>query len=123
MNNVQNNKPPNDTPIIAEANQIVTNHLIKSFLDEVAYYLDVSEFGDQHLIIHDKQLACVLDASHDHSEESIIKKFCELFTNKSDILVDVVCVDEDVEVPYLKLTLQSGLIYYMQDFSLNYFKI
>lgn len=114
----------NKQGIVHEANLIVTNHLVNSFLSEVEYYLIISEYGNQHLVIHEKKLACVLDASSDRTEEGLIKKFCELFTNKSDILVDVTCVDEDeVEVPYLKMTLQSGLIYYIQDFSSNYFKI
>lgn len=109
--------------VINEANQIVTNHLVKSFLFEVAHYLDISQIGDQHIVIHKNRLLCMLDASYDHSEEALIEKFCYLFTDKRDILIDVVCVDENVEVPYLKLTLQSGEIYYIQDFSMNYFKI
>lgn len=121
VNYMQNNQ--SNTSIIAEANKIVTNHLLKSMLSEVEYYLDISEIGDQHIVIYKNKLICILDASFDHAEESLIEKFCYLFTDKTDILVDVKCVDENVEVPYLKLTLQSGEIYYIQDFSMNYFKI
>lgn len=117
---MQNNQ---GTSIIAQANEIVPNHLAKTFLDEVDYYLIVCGIGDQFAVAHNKQLICVLDSTYDNTSESLIEKFCYLFTNKTDILVDVSCVDEDVEVPYLKLTLQSGKLYYMQDFSLNYFKI
>lgn len=117
---MQNNQ---GTSIIAQANEIVTNHLAKTFLDEVDHYQTISDVGEQHIVIHEKQLACVIDSTYDNTSESLIEKFCYLFTNKTDILVDVTCIDEDVEVPYLKLTLQSGKLYYMQDFSLNYFKI
>lgn len=118
---MQNRKP--NTSIITEANLIVTNHLAKSFLSEVEHYLLISEYGNQHLVGNKKKLICILDASTDRTEEGLIRKFCELFSNKSDILVDVTCVDEDVDIPYLKMTLQSGLIYYIQDFSSSYFKI
>lgn len=117
---MQNNQ---GTSIIEQANEIVTNHLAKTFLDEVDHYQTISDVGEQHIVIHEKQLACVIDSSYDNTSESLIEKFCYLFTNKTDILTDITCVDENVEVPYLKLTLQSGKLYYMQDFSLNYFKI
>ena len=118
---MQNNQ--SNTSIITEANKIVTNHLINSMLSEVEYYIDISEIGNQHVVFCKKRIICVLDASYDSTAEGLIEKFCYLFTDKTDILVDVKCVDEGVEVPYLKLILQSGEIYYMQDFSLNYFKI
>ncbi|WP_144509873.1 hypothetical protein [Bacillus sp. FJAT-22090] len=116
------NKPPNNS-IITEANRIVTNHLANTFLDEVDYYMDISEIGDQHIVFQKKRVICVFDSSFDRTSESLIEKFCYLFSSKTDILIDVKCVDENVIAPLLKLTLQSGEIYYIQDFSLNYFKI
>lgn len=118
---MQNNK--SNTSIITEANKIVTDHLLKSMLSEVEYYIDIVQVGNQHVVFNKKQIACVLDASYDRTAEGLIDKFCDLFTDKTDILTDVKCVDENVIAPCLKFTLQSGKIYYMQDFSSNYFKI
>lgn len=117
---MQNNQ---GTSIIAQANEIVTNHLAKTFLDEVDHYQTISDVGEQHIVIHEKQLACVIDSTYDNTSESLIEKFCYLFTSRDNILVEVRCIDEDVAVPYLKMTTQNGKHYYIQDFSLNYFKI
>lgn len=107
--------------IINEANQIVTEHLIKRFLEEADYYLALSD-GNQHLVINDTKLVCILDTTNDDSVEGLIEKFCSLFTDKDEILVDVYCLDGDeVEFPVLRLTLQSGDKFYLHDFSKNYF--
>ena len=114
------NKNPS---IINEANKIVTNRLITTFLDEVDYYMDICGIGNHHIVTRQKQIVCVLDATFDDTAEAFIDKFCYLFTDKTEILVNIECIDDDVEVPYLKMTLQSGAKYYVQDFSENYFQI
>ena len=115
------NKNPS---VVNEANRIVTNHLMTAFLDEVDYFMTICLVGERFLVMTDNRVICILDAISDDSAEGFIKKFCTLFTDKTEILVNIECIDDDdTDEPYLKMTLQSGSVFYIHDFSNNYFQI
>lgn len=107
---------------VAEANQIVTNALIQTFIEEVTLFYEIVDYGDQFIFMKDFKIRGVVDASENKAPERLIEVFCKLFTNTSNILVNAEVIDK-YDVPTLKLTLQDGKDFLVQDFSHYYKKL
>ena len=111
-----------ETTIINEANKIVTKHLVKRFLGEVNFFFQIVEDGNHLVLIKDKMIVSVIDATKNTNAERLLEVFCNNFTNKTNILVEVM-VDESFKNETLALTTESGDVYYIQDFSKYYLKL
>lgn len=107
---------------VQEANKIVTDHLISKFLLEAEFFYDIVETGEQFILISDKQVRGVFDASNVTESNRLLEAFCEMFADKNNILVDVRFKDE-YETPALQLTLQDGSSFLMLDFSTHFVKL
>lgn len=105
---------------INEANQIVTNMLIQSFIEEVTLFYEIVDHGDQFIFMKDFKIRGVLDTERNKSPDRLIEVFCELFTHSNNILINAEVIDK-YDVPTLKLTLQDGTHFLVQDFS-NFYK-
>lgn len=108
--------------VIKNANQIVTDHLLKLFIEEVGFFYQVVPFGDQFIVYTKEQSICVIDASGNKTPESLLEKFCFLFTDKNNILCEVL-VEKRRNIETLVLKLQDGSVYFMQDFSKLFVKL
>lgn len=108
--------------VVNAANRIVTDHLVKRFNQEVKFFYEIVEFGDQLLVYKNDRSLGVIDVSDNKDPVSLIEKFCELYTNKNNILVEV-NVEESNKVETISFTLQNGDVYHMQDFSKLYLKL
>jgi len=108
--------------VVDAANRIVTAHLVKRFNQEVKFFYEIVEFGDQLIVFKKDRSLGVIDVSDNKDPVSLIEKFCELYSDKSNILVDV-RVEESMKLETLLFTLQNGEVYYMQDFSKLYLKL
>lgn len=110
------------TKVINEANQIVTDHLIKRFVETVDFFYEIIEQGDQLILFSKDKSLCVIDISDNKDSISLVEKFCQLFADKSNILIDAK-VDENKTIETLVFTMQDGEVFYMQDFSKLYIKL
>lgn len=107
---------------VSLANQIVTNALIHTFVEEVTTFYEIVDYGEQFIIISENQVRGVFDASDNKTPHSLIETFCELFTNRSNIMVNAY-LDDRYETPTLRITLQDGTYFLVQDFSTYYKKL
>ena len=108
--------------IVNDANQIVTDHLVKRFIQEVDFFYAIVEVGDQLLLFNENRSLLVLDVTNNKDSTSLIEAFCKKYANKSNILTDV-RVDEVNTLETLIFTLQDGKVFYLQDFSKLYLKL
>ncbi|MEX0598217.1 MAG: hypothetical protein WD512_17140 [Candidatus Paceibacterota bacterium] len=108
--------------LIDNANQIVANHLVENFLNEVDFYFDTVPNGKQHVIFTQKMISCVVNTSKNVTSEALLELFCSKFTDKTNILNDVQFKD-NYGVPTLKFTLMDKQTFWMQDFSKNFFNL
>lgn len=108
--------------IVDAANQIVTKHLIKRFIGEINFFFQIVEKGTQLIVIKDKMIMSVIDATENTNAERLIEVFCKKFTDKTNILVEVM-VEEKFQTETLTLITQNGEKYYIQDFSKYYLKL
>lgn len=113
------NNPSRSSPI-NEANKIVTNILINTFVEEAKRFYGVVDFGDQFIIMKDFRIRGIFDSESNKTPERLIEVFCDTFTNRSNILVNAELIDK-YDTPTLKLTLQDGTHFLVQDFS-HYYK-
>jgi len=111
-----------ETTSINEANKIVTKHLVKRFLGEVNFFFQIVEDGEHLVVIKDKMIMCVIDATRNTNAERLLEVFCKKFTDKANILVEVM-VEDKFKTETLTLILQDGSVYYIQDFSKFYLKL
>lgn len=105
-----------------EANQIVTDHLVKRFIQETDFFYAIVETGNQLILFNEVKLLCIIDVSNNKDSTSLIELFCKKYAHKNNILVNVQ-VEEINMLETLVLTLQDGSIYYMQDCSRLYIKL
>ena len=108
--------------IVDAANQIVTEHLVKRFIQEVDFFYAIVETGNQLVLFNEVKVLSVIDISENKDYASLIELFCKKYANKSNILVDV-RVEEVNMLETLIFTLQDGKVFYLQDFSKLYLKL